>query len=159
MDTGNKEEVKEYVEFGPGIEEYYLSPDTQLIQTNFSNGGYKWVATEAGTGETNPKSPLTLTPVQEAQAVTLRFGNVNPINLLVGTTPRDNGNCQNGTGRNLMFSFQSSLLCASKAGTDWDDRKCIQKCHKGDMTSCHSKCAKKCTSHCTCNSPTPSLLA
>jgi len=159
LDTGNKEQVKEYVEFGPGIEEYYLSPDTQLIQTNFSNGGYKWLATEAGSGNTNPKSPLTLTPVQEAQAVTLRFGNVNPINLLVGTTPRDNGQCQNGTGRNLMFGFESTLLCATKNKKDkeWDDRKCRRKCN--EASNCHSKCGQKCTTYCACNppmaSPTP----
>ena len=45
LDNGNKEEVSEDESLGADLEEYYLPPDSQMIQTNLSNGGCKCVAT------------------------------------------------------------------------------------------------------------------
>jgi hypothetical protein len=127
LDSGNEGILKEFIG-ADGYVENYLADNTELVEVESPNltttfGGTVWISSTPGNGADNPTNPMHLTLQQAKRTVTLAFDNVSSIDTLYGLT--ENSGC---IGRNLMFSFKTSLVPP-------DCETCVEG-NDGDLTCC-----------------------
>uniref|UniRef100_A0A7S1R466 Uncharacterized protein n=1 Tax=Alexandrium catenella TaxID=2925 RepID=A0A7S1R466_ALECA len=114
LDEYKGHQASEYVTVR-NFESFELTPSTEVRMSKNADGSTTFQASTEGTYDDNPVDPLLLTEQQKNRAVTVRFGNVSEIEVILGATPVPTNP---GTWRCFTFVAHPVLKCAKTLGVE-----------------------------------------
>jgi len=97
--------TKEQITFNGPVDKVFLATNHELEQTGQMTGGLTFTSTVAGNGADNPTDPWSLTPQQEARAVTVLMSDTNQFSITLSVL---GGNANRG--RQFLMAGTSSLV-------------------------------------------------
>lgn len=114
LDEDKGHQASEYVTV-KNFTAFEVTPNSEVVMFGNPDGSTTFQASTQGTYDDNPVDPLLLTEQQKNRAVTVRFGEVDYVEVVIGATPAPS---DPGTWRCFTFVAHPVLKCAKTLGAE-----------------------------------------